>query len=321
MRKRRLGRTDLEIAPLVFGGNVFGWTVDEPTAFQLLDRFTAAGLNAIDTADSYSRWVPGNRGGESETIIGNWLAASPQRREAIVLVTKVGSELAPGDKGLSTARIVTACENSLRRLRTDRIDVYLSHFPDPQTPIQETLRAYEMLIRDGKVRTVGASNYDAAQLRNALSVASRSGLPRYEVLQPEYNLYDRWSFEGPLRDLCFAENIGVITYYSLASGFLSGKYRSPDDLGKSVRGERVRGYLDARGLRILAALDTIATAHGATPAEVALAWVMSRDGVTAPIASATTLAQVDSLVRAVSLVLSPPEVDSLNAASQREQTP
>lgn len=320
MNKRRLGRTDLEIAPLVFGGNVFGWTVDEATSFRLLDRFTAAGLNAIDTADSYSRWVPGNRGGESETIIGNWLAASPRRRDDVVLITKVGSELAPGDKGLSAERIVTACENSLRRLRTDRIDLYLSHFPDPETPIQETLRAYEQLIRDGKARAIGASNYDAAQLRNALSVASRSGLPRYEVLQPQYNLYDRWSFEGPLRDLCFAENIGVITYFSLASGFLSGKYRSHEDLGKSVRGERVRGYLGARGLRILGALDTIGAARGAAPAEVALAWIIARDGVTAPIASATTPAQVDSLIRAVSLVLSPSEIDSLNAASQREET-
>ncbi len=320
MRKRRLGRTDLEIAPLVFGGNVFGWTVDEPTSFELLDRCTAAGLNAVDTADSYSRWVPGNRGGESETIIGNWLAASPQRRDAIVLITKVGSELAEGDKGLSAARIVAACENSLRRLRTDRIDLYLSHFPDPQAPIEETLRAYETLLRDGKVRAIGASNYDAAQLRDALSVASRSGLPRYEVLQPEYNLYDRWKFEGSLRELCRAENLGVITYFSLASGFLSGKYRSHDDLGKSVRGERVRGYLDARGLRILEALDTIAAAHDARPAEVALAWIMSREGVTAPIASATTPAQLDSLVRSVSLALSPSEIDSLNAASQRGET-
>lgn len=311
MSRRPLGRTGVEIAPMVFGGNVFGWTVDQPTAFVLLDRFVDAGLNAIDTADSYSRWVPGNRGGESETIIGHWLKASPARRAKTVIITKVGSELAPGKKGLSARRIVAGAEESLRRLQTDYIDVYLSHFPDPQTPAEETLRAYESLIRQGKVRSIGGSNYDAAGLRAALDTAAAKSLPRYDVLQPEYNLYDRDGYEGRLRDLCIAEGLGVVTYYSLASGFLSGKYRSKADLGKSPRGQGVGKYLDERGLRILNALDDIARAHDATPAEVALAWLIAREGVTAPIASATSVAQVDSLVRATRLALSKAEIDLL----------
>jgi aryl-alcohol dehydrogenase-like predicted oxidoreductase len=309
--RRPLGRTGVEIAPMVFGGNVFGWTVDQPTAFALLDRFVDAGLNAIDTADSYSRWVAGNRGGESETIIGHWLKASPARRAKTVIITKVGSELAPGKKGLSARRILAGAEESLRRLQTDYIDVYLSHFPDPQTPVEETLRAYESLIRQGKVRSIGGSNYDAAGLRAALDTAAAKSLPRYEVLQPEYNLYDRDSYEGRLRDLCIAEGLGVITYYSLASGFLSGKYRSKADLGKSPRGQGVGKYLDERGLRILNVLDDIARAHDARPAEVALAWLIAREGVTAPIASATSVAQVDSLVRATRLALSKAEIDLL----------
>ena len=315
MEKRPLGRTGLEIAPLVFGGNVFGWTADQPTSFALLDRFTDAGLNAIDTADAYSAWVPGNKGGESETIIGNWLKASPGRRNKIVIITKVGWLGGSGGKGLAASAIMSKVEDSLRRLQTDRIDLYLSHRPDPDTPIEETLRAYETLIRQGKVRAIGCSNYDATQLREALAVSSQNGLPRYEVLQPEYNLYDRSGYEGALRDLCMAEGLGVITYYSLASGFLSGKYRSKDDLNKSVRGQRVSKYLDARGLRILGALDSVAAAHNAQPAEVALAWVIAREGVTAPIASATTVAQVDSLIRAVQLKLSAADIELLNTAS------
>ena len=316
MQPRPLGRTGLRIAPLVFGGNVFGWTVDEATAFTLLDRFAGAGLDAIDTADCYSMWAPGNRGGESETIIGNWFAARPGQRARTVLITKVGWELAPGDKGLAGKRIIAAAEHSLRRLQTDYIDLYLSHRPDPDTPVDETLAAFDQLLRQGKVRAIGTSNHDAGQLRDALDVAAAHELPRYEVLQPEYNLYDRDGFDGPLRELCIAEGLGVIPYYSLASGFLSGKYRSADDLGKSVRGQRARRYLDERGLRVLAALDAVAAGHGAQPAEVALAWLIARDGVTAPIASATSVAQLDSLVAATRLTLTPADLASLDTASR-----
>lgn len=316
MKKRPLGSTGLEIAPLVFGGNVFGWTVDQPTAFTLLDRFSDAGLNAIDTADAYSVWVPGHKGGESETIIGNWLKASPAHREKTVIITKVGAKLAEDKKGLSARHIEAAAEDSLRRLQTNYIDLYLSHHPDPETPIEETLRAYENLIRQGKVKAIGASNYSAAQLREALAIASEKGLPRYEVLEPEYNLYNRSSYEGGLRDLCIEKGLGVITYYSLASGFLSGKYRAPEDLGKSVRGQGISKYLNPRGFRILDALDNVAEAHYATPAEVALAWLIARRGVTAPIASATSVQQLESLIRATHLVLSDSDIDLLNTASE-----
>lgn len=314
MQKRRLGQTDLSIAPLVLGGNVFGWTADEKTSFDLLDRFAGAGLNAIDTADAYSRWVPGHKGGESETIIGKWMKGRGNR-DKIVVVTKVGSDMGQGKKDLSAAHIERAVEASLKRLQTDVIDLYLSHWPDPTTPYEETLGAYEKLLADGKVRHIGASNLDAGQLRAALDVASLRGLPRYSVLQPEYNLYDRSSFDGPLRDLCAAEDIGVITYFALAKGFLSGKYRSEADLGKSARGGGVKAYLNARGMRILAALDTVAARHSAKQAEVALAWVMAQPGITAPIASATTLDQVDSLVRAASLKLSAEDIAALDKAS------
>jgi aryl-alcohol dehydrogenase-like predicted oxidoreductase len=315
MQERPLGRTGLAIAPLVFGGNVFGWTADETTSFALLDRFLDHGFNAVDTADSYSMWAPGNHGGESEAIIGRWLKAAPARRDKTVLITKVGSALGQVRKGLSARHIMAAAEDSLRRLQTDRIDVYLSHYPDPETPIAETLRAYEELIRQGKVRAIGASNFSAGQLHAALDTSRAKGLPRYETLQPEYNLYDRAGFEGPLRDLAVAEGLCVITYYSLASGFLSGKYRSKEDLAKSVRGAGIGKYLDARGMRILDALDSVARAHGAKPAEVALAWLIARDDVTAPIASATSLAQLDSLLRAAQLSLGTAEIDALNTAS------
>ncbi len=314
MDKRPLGRTGLEIAPLVFGGNVFGWTADQASSFALLDRFVEAGLNAVDTADVYSSWVPGNQGGESETIIGNWIKAAPGRRDKLVIITKVGYPSGPQDRALAGNRIIAAAENSLRRLQTDCIDLYLSHRPDPGTPLEETLRAYETLIRQGKVKAIGASGHSPAQLRAALDVAAATGLPRYDVLQPEYNLYDRGEYEGELRELCMAEGIGVITYYSLASGFLSGKYRSRADIGKSVRGEKAAGYLNPRGLRILDTLDHVAAAHGAQPAEVALAWLMARPGVTAPIASATSVEQLDSLIRATSLTLTPAEIDLLTAA-------
>lgn len=315
MNTRPLGHTSIRIAPLVFGGNVFGWTVDQPTAFRLLDRFVDAGLNAIDTADVYSRWFPGNKGGESETIIGNWLKASPARRAQVVLITKVGAVPGADGKGLSAKSIAAGVEGSLRRLQTDHVDLYLSHRPDADTPIEETLRAYESLIQAGKVRAIGSSNYTAACLREALDTAAEKKLPRYEVEQPEYSLCERNKFEGPLRDLCIAEGMGAIVYYSLASGFLSGKYRSKADLGKSARAGGVEKYLNDRGFRILAALDTVAEAHGAKPAEVALAWLINREGVTAPIASATSLEQLDSLVRATQLKLSAGEIQSLTLAS------
>jgi len=313
--KRELGRSGLKIAPLVFGANVFGWTVDQPTSARLLDRFVDGGLNAIDTADVYSRWVAGNKGGESETMIGRWLEGSPARRRQVVLITKVGAAPGPDGKGLSAKSIAAGVEASLRRLRTDRIDLYLSHKPDAATPVEETLRAYEALMQAGKVGAIGSSNSTAAGLREALDTSAAKKLPRYEVEQPEYNLSERGRFEGPLRDLCIAEGVGVIVYYSLASGFLSGKYRSKADLKGRARGGGVEKYMNPRGVRILDALDAVAKAHGAKPAEVALAWLIAREGVTAPIASATTVEQVDSLIRATQLELSRAEIGSLDAAS------
>jgi aryl-alcohol dehydrogenase-like predicted oxidoreductase len=315
MQKRPLGDTGFEIAPLVLGGNVFGWTVDEAGAFRLLDAFVDAGLNAVDTADSYSTWVAGNKGGESETIIGNWLTRNPDKRDKVVVITKVGSDMGQGRRDLSAKWILQEVEASLRRLRIDAIDVYLSHWPDPATPHAETLGAYAKLIDAGKVRAIGASNHDATQLAEALAVAKDKGLPRYGVLQPGYNLYDRKGLEGPLLELCRVEGLGVVTYYSLAMGFLSGKYRSEADLGKSRRGGGVSQYLNPRGLAILDALDAVAARHGATPAEVALAWVMAQPGVTAPIASATSLDQLASLVRATELALGPDDFAALDAAS------
>ena len=314
MKRRALGRSGIEIAPLVFGGNVFGWTVDERGCAALLDRFFDAGLNAVDTANVYSKWVPGNRGGESETLIGRWLKAVPGRRAKAVIITKVGIEMPGLGAGLSAKQILASVEDSLRRLQTDYIDVYLSHRPDAATPIEETLRAYDGLVRQGKVRSIGASNSEPGGLREALDVSASKGLPRYEVEQPEYNLYDRARFDGPLRDLCIAEGLGVIPYYSLASGFLSGKYRSKADLGKSVRGERVAGYLNERGMRILQTLDTIAAELRAQPAEIALAWLIAREGVTAPIASATSVAQVESLIRSTQIRLSASQIKLLDAA-------
>ena len=313
MQKRRLGRTDLSIVPLVFGGNVLGWTADEKTSFELLDRFVDAGLDAIDTADVYSRWAPGHAGGESETILGKWMKQRGNR-DRIVLITKVGSDMGQGKVDLSAAHIEKAVEASLKRLQTEVIDLYLSHWPDPAVSHEETLAAYQKLIAAGKVRFIGASNLDAGQMRAALDVARLRDLPRYEVLQPGYNLYDRSEFEGPLRDLCMAENIGVICYYGLAKGFLSGKYRSKEDLGKSVRGGGVQEYLTPRGMRILAALDAVSARRGATQAEVALAWLIAQPGVTAPIASATRLDQMESLIRAVSLKLAAEDLAELDKA-------
>jgi aryl-alcohol dehydrogenase-like predicted oxidoreductase len=317
MLKRRLGRTRLEIAPLVFGGNVFGWTADEKTSFALLDGFVDAGLNAIDTADIYSAWAPGNKGGESETIIGKWLKAGG-KRDQVVIITKVGSDMGLGKRCLSASYIEQAVEASLKRLQTEAIDLYLSHWPDPETPYEETLRAYDNLLRRGKVRFIGASNLDAGQMKASLAAAKAHDLPRYDVLQPGYNLYDRDGFDGPLAALCLAEEIGVISYFSLAKGFLSGKYRSEADLGKSARGSGVKPYLTPRGMRILAALDEVAAMHGATSAEIALAWAAARPGISAPIASATSLPQLASLIKSVSLALTAEDMARLDVASAAE---
>ena len=313
MQTRRLGRTDLNIAPLVLGGNVFGWTADKNASFAVLDRFLAAGLNAIDTADAYSTWAPGNSGGESETIIGEWMKARGNRSRVIV-VTKVGSPMGKGKEGLKAHYIAEAVEASLKRLQTDVIDLYLSHWPDMATPVEETLGAYQRLIEQGKIRWCGASNLSVKLLEAALAAAKAKALPRYEVLQPEYNLADRREFENGLADLCQRQEIGVITYFSLAKGFLSGKYRSEADLTKSPRGGAVKAYLNQRGFRILDALEAVAARHKAKPAEVALAWAMARPGVTGPIASATSVEQVDSLVRATELALTGADLDALNAA-------
>lgn len=313
MQRRILGSTGFDISPLVFGGNVFGWTIDEQTSFAVLDAFIDHGFDAIDTADVYSAWADGNQGGESETIIGKWLQARPGLREKIRIFTKVGSDLGgEGRKGLSQRWISEAVENSLNRLQTDYIDLYFSHWPDPETPYQETLNAYGQLLGEGKIRSIGASNLDYTQLAEALSTAGQPGLPAYQVLQPEYNLYDRKGFEGDLQQLCIAANIGVVTYYSLASGFLSGKYCSQADLAKSKRGQGIAKYLDARGLAILDALDDIASSHSATPSEVSLAWLLRQPGVTAPIVSATSVAQVESLARAATLTLSDEDVARLD---------
>jgi aryl-alcohol dehydrogenase-like predicted oxidoreductase len=314
MKKRRLGNSDLEIAPLAFGGNVFGWTVDEATSFTLLDAFVDAGLDLIDTADMYSRWVPGNQGGESETIIGNWLKRSG-KRDRVLIATKVGLEMGPGRKGLSRSYILSSVEDSLRRLQIDHIDLYQSHQDDPETPLEETLETFGQLIKEGKVRAIGASNYSAGRLAQALEVSEKEGLPRYESLQPNYNLYDRVDYEGGLEPLCLKKKVGVISYFSLAMGFLTGKYRSDDDLSKSVRGQGVKKYLNVRGYRILGALDELAAQYDSTPTRVALAWLIARPSITAPIASATSLAQLTDLVEATKLELSASAIDQLTEAS------
>ncbi|MBT1157154.1 aldo/keto reductase [Aminobacter anthyllidis] len=317
MEKRKLGRTGLKISPLVLGGNVFGWTIDRKVSFDVLDAFFDHGFNAIDTADVYTAWVPGNKGGESESIIGAWLKARPLARDKIVIFTKVGSgtDGASRTRGLSESWISKAVEQSLKRLGVEAIDVYFSHWPDPLTPHDETLSAYAKLIEAGKVKAIGASNFNAVQLATALGAARTQGLPAYQVLQPEYNLYSHETFDGALRDLSIAEDIGVVNYYGLAGGFLSGKYRSLEDCGKSARGARMTRYFTSRGWAVLDALDAIGANHHATPAEVSLAWLMARKGVTAPIASATSVKQVESFSKAAGIVLSPDEVKKLDDAS------
>jgi aryl-alcohol dehydrogenase-like predicted oxidoreductase len=315
MQKRRLGRSNLEIAPIVFGGNVFGWSVDQAGANRLLDAFVDAGFNAIDTANSYPRWVPNSPEGASEIIIANWLKTSG-KRDRVLIFTKVGSEMSPERKGLSRRHITAEVEGSLKRLGIETIDLYQSHRDDMSTPMEETLQTYAELIREGKVRAIGASNFTAQRLKEALEISNRLKIPRYEVLQPKYNLYDRDEFEGPVEDLCMKEQIGVIPYFGLASGFLTGKYRSPADFGKSAaRGSRMAGYLNERGMKILTALDWCASKHQVKPAAIALAWLMARPSITAPIASATTTEQLSDFSDAASIELDRDDLEQLNLAS------
>ena len=315
MQKRPLGRSGLSIAPLVLGGNVFGWTIDEATSFRVLDAYAAAGFDCIDTADSYSVWVPGHAGGESETIIGNWMKARGTR-DKFVIATKVGSAMGDGSKGLGKDHIRRSAEASLKRLRTDVIDLYQSHFDDEGTPIEETLGAYADLIKEGKVRAIGASNFEVPRVAQSLAISARTGLPRYETLQPLYNLYDRAAYEGEREALCVKHGLGVIPYYALAAGFLTGKYRSQADLGKSPRGGmKVKNYLNDRGLRILKALDAVAARHNAKPGQIAVAWLMTRPSITAPIASATSVAQLEETLAATRLTLSVDDLASLDKAS------
>jgi aryl-alcohol dehydrogenase-like predicted oxidoreductase len=314
MDPRKLGRTGLSISPVVFGGNVFGWTADEKTSFDLLDRFFEAGFNTIDTADVYSAWVDGHSGGESEAVIGKWLKRGGVARDKAIIVTKVGFHTMGDDKRLRPSWIAEAVELSLKRLQTDYIDLYLAHSPDDNTPHEETLAAFAKLKEAGKVRSIGCSNFSAEQLKAALDVSAREGLPRYDVLQPEYNLYTRDKFEGPIADLCIAEDIGVISYYALAAGFLTGKYRKPEDAQGSARGYRVPDYLNDKGTRVLAALDQVAAETGASLASIAIAWVAARPGITAPIASATSLRQLDAMIAAGNLKLTDAQMKLLDDA-------
>lgn len=314
MNKRKLGNSGLEVAPLAFGGNVFGWTVDEPASFKLLDAFVAAGFNLIDTADSYSRWVPGHQGGESEAIIGNWLKARGNR-DRVLLATKVSSDMGQGKKDLSREWILREVEASLKRLQTDYIDLYQSHWDDLDTPVEESLEACAQLVKQGKVLVIGASNLSPQRLQESLEVSRQSGFPRYASLQPNYNLYNRADYETQYEPMCEKENLGVIPYFSLASGFLAGKYRSEKDLEGRARGAFVKKYLNERGFKILAVLDEVANSHRATPAQIAIAWLIARSSITAPIASATSLDQLGQLLKATEIRLSAGELDKLNQAS------
>ncbi len=304
----------MEVFPLAFGGNVFGWTADEAMSFKLLDAFVDSGFNFIDTADVYSKWASGNQGGESETILGKWLKR-PGNRKKVIIATKVGMEMGPNRKGLSKAYILRAAEDSLKRLQTDSIDLYQSHTDDANTPLEETLEAYAQLIQQGKVRAIGASNYSGERLLRALELSQQGGYPSYQSLQPFYNLYDRADYETKLESLCREKGLGVITYYSLASGFLTGKYRAEKDVSKSPRGQRAGKCLNERGLRILEALDRVAAQRGSTPATVSLAWLIARPSITAPIASATNLEQLQELMAAPKLELDPSEIELLTRAS------
>jgi len=314
MEKRQLGNTDLHVYPIAFGGNVFGWTIDQKQSFELLNGFTHAGFNFIDTADVYSRWVPGNEGGESEKIIGKWMKERKNRQE-IILTTKVGSDMGNGRKGLKKEYILKAVEDSLKRLQTDYLDLYQTHFDDEATPIEETLEAYDTLVKQGKIRWIGASNMSVERLKESLATSTEKGLPSYETFQPHYNLYEREAFENGLEPVCLGHNLGVITYYSLESGFLTGKYRTKEDLGKSPRGGNMEKYFNERGFRILEALDVVAKEYNTTPASVALAWLIQRPSVTAPIVSATSLSQLDSIIQAPELDLDANSIALLTANS------
>jgi aryl-alcohol dehydrogenase-like predicted oxidoreductase len=310
---RRLGSSDLHVAPLTLGGNVFGWTADKATSFAVLDAFVAGGGTMIDTADVYSAWVPGHKGGESENVIGEWLKTSG-KRDRVQIATKVGMLPGEGGEKLAPARIAAACEASLKRLGIDCIDLYYAHQDDDNTPQEAALEAFGRLVTAGKVRVLGASNFHAARLKSANEAARAAGLPHYQALQPEYNLVSRHKFEGELQDYCVEHNIGVLPYYSLANGFLTGKYRSADDLGKSIRGSRVTAYLEGKGKPVLAALDAIAAETGATLAQISLAWVAAQPGLTAPIASATSVAQLEELLPAMDLELSAGQLERLDVA-------
>jgi aryl-alcohol dehydrogenase-like predicted oxidoreductase len=315
MEKRKLGNTDLLVSPVTFGGNVFGWTLDEKKSFEVLDGFIAAGFNFIDTADVYSRWVPENKGGESETIIGNWMKARNNRNQ-IILATKVGSNMDPdGKKCLSKKYILEEVDASLLRLKTDYIDLYQTHYDDPETPVQETLEAYDQLIRAGKVRWIGASNLSPERFKESLETSERLSLPKYQTFQPEYNLYNREGFEKEMEQICLDHQIGVINYYALASGFLTGKYRSEADLGKSLRGSAVKDYMNPRGFKILKALDEVSEQYNASLASVAIAWLIARPSVTSPIASVTSLNQLKDLTRAATLKLDVEDISILDEAS------
>jgi aryl-alcohol dehydrogenase-like predicted oxidoreductase len=312
---RALGRSGLQVSPLALGGNVFGWTADEATSFRLLDAWVDAGMNLVDTADVYSRWVPGHTGGESETTLGKWLKQSGKRNK-VLIATKIGKDMGDGKFGLSRAYIRQAVDASLKRLQTDHVDLYQSHDDDANTPLEESMQAFAELIMEGKVRAIGASNYSAARLKQALEVSKSLGLPRYESLQPLYNLYDRAPYEDELQAVCVEHQVGVINFYGLASGFLTGKYRSEADASKSLRGGNVvKKYVNERGLHILAALDKVAGQTGHTVAQVALAWQMAQPGITAPIASATSVAQLNEMLGAASLKLDGDALKLLSAAS------
>ena len=315
MHKRQLGQTDLEIAPLVLGTNVFGWTINESTSFEILDAFTGAGFNLLDTADVYSKWAPGNKGGESETIIGNWIKKR-NSRSSVLIATKVGGDMGNGKKGVTKKYVLQAVEDSLRRLQTDYIDLYQTHFDDESTPVEEALEAYDILVKAGKVRWTGTSNMSAERLLQSINAGLKNSYPLYHSLQPEYNLYAREKYETTYEKICLEYNIGVINYYALASGFLTGKYRSEKDFGKSVRGGGMAKYLDKRGFAILDAMDIIAKKYQSTDTAVALAWLIARRSVTAPIASATSAEQLKDLTAAVSLVLSKEDIEALDKASE-----
>ena len=315
MEKRQLGQSSLHVYPITFGGNVFGWTADEAMSFKLLDAFVAAGFNFIDTADAYSRWHPGNKGGESETIIGNWLRVRGNR-DKVIIASKLGIEIIPGKQGLSRKYMMQAVEDSLRRLRTDYIDLYQSHRDDPDTPIEETLSAYGDLIKQGKVREIGASNFSASRLADSLKLSKERGLPRYQSLQPQYSLVERAEFEGPLEDLCLKEKIGVIGYYSLASGFLTGKYRSKADAEGRARASRVTKYLTDYGFGVIAALEDVAKRYSARPVQIAVAWLIARPSVTAPIVSATDLDQLAEVLRSAEIKLDAAAIEQIDAASK-----